>query len=116
MKIHESLKVKFFKTDVGKEPVREWLLEKVTTEERKAIGKDIKDVQFSWPIGMPLVEPFGDGLWQVRSILHDKIARVFFTMHNSEIILLHGFIKKSKKTPKEDLELAKKRKNYFKKG
>jgi phage-related protein len=65
---------------------------------------------------MPLVEAFGNGLWQVRSILPERIARVFFTFNNSEIVLLHGFIKKAKKTPRTDLELAVKRKKSFKKG
>jgi phage-related protein len=116
VKINESLKVKFYKTDACNEPVREWLLEEVTEEERKIVGRDIKNVQFSWPIGMPLVESFGDGLWQVRSKLQDKIVRVFFTTHNNEIILLHGFIKKTKKTPKADLALARKRKGFFQKG
>lgn len=106
----------FYKTDSGSEPVREWLLEEVTPEERKIVGKDIMVVQFGWPIGMPLVESFGDGLWQIRSTLQNKIARVFFTMHNGEIILLHGFIKKTKKTPQADLRLARKRKGFFKKG
>jgi len=116
MKINEFIQVVFYKTDAGNEPVREWLLEDVGEEEKKIIGKDIKVVQFSWPIGMPLVESFGNGLWQVRSSLPDKIARVFFTMHNNEIVLLHGFIKKTKKTPASDLDLAMKRKNQLKKG
>lgn len=116
VKINESLKVKFYRTDAGNEPVREWLREEVTEEERKIIGKDIKDVQFSWPIGMPLVEAFGSGLWQVRSKLSERIARIFFTTHNNEIILLHGFIKKTKKTPQADLDLARRRKGFFKKG
>lgn len=116
MKGQDSLPVSFYKTDSGSEPVREWLLEVVTDEERRIIGKDIKIVQFTWPVGMPLVEAFGNGLWQVRSILPKRIARVFFTFNKSEIVLLHGFIKKSKKTPKEDLELAAKRRKSFKKG
>lgn len=116
MKSNSFINVKFFKTETGNEPVREWLLERVTEEEKKIIGRDIKIVQFSWPIGMPLVESFGNGLWQVRSTLRNRIGRVFFTFHNNEIILLHGFIKKVQQTPKADLELAKKRKNHFRKG
>jgi phage-related protein len=116
VKIHELIKVRFYKKASGNEPVREWLLESITEKERKIIGKDIKVVQFDWPIGMPLVESFGDGLWQIRSTLPDRIARVFFTFHNNEIILLHGFIKKRQQTPKADLELARKRKSHFKKG
>jgi phage-related protein len=108
--------VSFFKTDSGHEPVRDWLLDDVSKEE-KIIGRDIMIVQISWPdIGMPLVEAFGNGLWQVRSELPHRIARVFFTFHDSEMILLHGFIKKTGKTPESDLRLARKRQVCFKKG
>ncbi|HPA16082.1 MAG TPA: type II toxin-antitoxin system RelE/ParE family toxin [Desulfobacterales bacterium] len=116
MKRQGLITVSFYKSNSGKEPVREWLLEEVTTDERKIIGRDIKIVQMSWPMGMPLVESFGGGLWQVRSMLSSKISRVFFTFFNNEIILLHGFIKKTKKTPVKDLELAKSRKDSFRKG
>jgi len=69
-----------------------------------------------WPIGMPLVRPLGDGLWELRSVLDDGIARVLFAFYQNRIVLLHGFIKKSAKTPKSDLALARKRKDAFKKG
>ena len=116
MKSQELILVRFYKTDSGSEPVRKWLRDVVREDERKIIGKHIKIVQLGWPVGMPLVESFGDGLWQIRSILPTRIARVFFMFHNSEILLLHGFIKKTKKTPGVDLKLARKRKNCFKKG
>jgi phage-related protein len=102
------LMVFFYKTDTGSEPVRDWL-KGLPPEERKIIGEDIKTVQFGWPIGMPLVEPLGKGLWQTRSNLKDKIARVIFVSSKNKMILLHGFIKKDKKTPKKDLDLAKER-------
>lgn len=116
VKIPIALSVKFFKMDSGSEPVREWLHEDLTNEERKIIGKDIKVIQFSWPIGPPLVESLGDGLWEIRSRLENRIARVLFTFHNNEIVLLHGFIKKTRKTPLQDLNLARQRKRVFKKG
>ena len=116
MKINALLSVKFFKTESGSEPVRDWFLADLTIEERKIVGRDIKVIQMSWPIGMPLVKSMGSGLWEVRSNLENKLARVLFTFHNNEIILLHGFIKKSQKTLKKDLELAKQRKSLFKKG
>ena len=116
MKINALLSVKFFKTESGNEPVRDWLIEELTIEERKVVGRDIKVIQMSWPIGMPLVKSMGSGLWEVRSNLENKLARVLFTFHNNEIILLHSFVKKSQKTLKKDLELAKQRKSLFKKG
>jgi len=102
------LSVAFFRTASGNEPVREWL-KSLPRAERRAIGEDIKTVQFGWPLGMPLVRKLEKGLWEVRSRLRDRIARVIFTTGERRMILLHGFIKKSQKTPQEDLELAKTR-------
>ena len=67
-------------------------------------------VQFRWPVGMPLVRPMGKGLYEVRTSLPaGTVARVLFCVHDGEIYALHGFIKKSRKTPQADLELARKR-------
>ena len=63
--------------------------------------------------GSRLVDNLGDGLWEVRSRLDNRIARTLFVMVNQEIILLHGFIKKQQKTPPDELELAKKRKKQY---
>lgn len=96
----------FFRLDSGREPVREWL-QHLDPAARKTIGEDIKDVEFSWPIGMPLVQPLGSGLWEVRSNLRDgRIARVLFCVAGGHMVLLHGFVKKSRKTPLPDLQLA----------
>ena len=102
------LSVAFFQTEMSREPVREWL-KSLPREERRIIGEDIKTVQFGWPLGMPLVRKLAAGLWEVRSRLPGRIARVFFTAAKGRMVLLHGFIKKSPKTPAEDLELAKNR-------
>ena len=103
-----SLKVNFFRQDNGKEPVRDWL-KSLPIADRKLVGQDIKTVQWGWPLGMPLVRSLGDGLWEVRTHLHGRIARIIFCTHDDHIVLLHGFIKKTQKTPKRDLELAKDR-------
>jgi phage-related protein len=102
------LAVRFFRTGSGNEPVREWL-RSLPADERKVIGTDIKTVQFGWPLGMPVVRKLAPGLWEVRSRLPAHIARVFFTIVDHEMVLLHGFIKKSQKTAGEDLDLAKAR-------
>ena len=103
-----TLDVRFFKTNGGTEPVRDWLLELSATD-RKTIGADIKTVQFGWPLGMPLVRKLDKELWEVRIHLESRIARVLFTVSAGKIVLLHGFIKKSQATPKADLDLAKDR-------
>lgn len=102
----------FFKTETGNEPVREWLKE-LPKEDRKAIGEDILTVQFAWPVGKPLVDSLGNGIWEIRSKLKDRIARTLFIVVDEEIVLLHGFIKKERKTPKTDLDLGNKRKKQY---
>ena len=102
------LKVHFYRQKSGKEPVRTWL-KNLTPGERKLIGQDIKTVQWGWPLGMPLVRNLGDGLWEVRTYLPEKIARTIFCIREDQIILLHGFIKKTNKTPQKELALAKRR-------
>ena len=97
--------VRFFRTAAAREPVREWL-RGLDRESKKAIGEDIKTVQFGWPVGMPVVRKLERDPWEVRSSLPNSIARVLFTVYDDSIVLLHGFIKKAKKTPKKDLELA----------
>lgn len=107
------LRVVFFRTEAGNEPVRVWL-KKLAQNDRKTIGEDIKTVQFGWPLGMPLVRKLDAELWEVRSNLHDAIARVLFTVQQHIMVLLHGFIKKSQKTPVVDLNTAKRRLAQFK--
>lgn len=103
-----TLVVRFFQTDVGGEPVREWL-RNLPADERKTIGEDIKTVQFGWPLGMPLVAHLDSGIWEVRVRLTTRIARVLFALEDDTMVLLHGFIKKDQKTPRTDLDLAKDR-------
>jgi len=112
MKSERPLAVVFFKTEAGNEPVREWLKE-LPKEDCKIIGTDILTVQYAWPIGKPLVDNLGDGIWEVRSRLSNRIARTLFVVVDEEIILLHGFIKKQQKTPQNEFDLAKKRKKQY---
>lgn len=102
------LSVVFFRTEAGTEPVREWL-RKLTVEDRKTIGIDIKTVQYGWPLGMPLVRKMEPGLWEVRCDIADGIARVLFTAKAGQMVLLHGFVKKSQKTPDNELKTARNR-------
>jgi phage-related protein len=102
------LSVRFFRESTGTEPVREWLT-RLPADEKREIGTDIKTVQFGWPIGMPLIDHIEGDLWEVRTRLSTRIARVLFVLEGSSMVLLHGFIKKERKTPKSDLELARQR-------
>jgi phage-related protein len=106
----KRLPARFYRSDRGREPVREWL-KGLEPDERKVLGEDIKDVEFSWPIGMPLVRSLGRELWELRSSLpRGRIARVIFCVEQGAMVLLHGFIKKTQKTPQREIDLALKRK------
>ena len=105
----KKLAARFYQSAAGRQPVRDWLLE-LGINDRRTLGKDIQKVEFGWPLGRPHCAPLGQGLWEVRSSLEsNRIARVIFCMRESEMILLHGFIKKTQKTPKPDIDLARSR-------
>ena len=106
----KKLPARFYVSPAGSKPVREWILE-LPEADRHTVGKDIQKVEFGWPLGRPHCAPLGGGLWEVRSALDGaRIARVIFCMGDGHMILLHGFIKKTRKTPQADIDLALKRK------
>lgn len=108
-----KIPVVFYRTRGGTEVVRDWLRD-LDEADRNAIGMDLMRIQYRWPVGMPLCRALGDGLWEVRSTLpSNRIARVLFSMHQGRILALHGFIKKTQKTPDEDVALARRRKREF---
>ena len=107
----KKIPVFFFRTEQGNEPVRKWLKEDLNPDERKLVGEDVKTVEYGWPVGMPTCRPLGDGLHEVRTNLPDGIARVLFYVDaRQRMILLHGFVKKSRQTPNADMKLARARK------
>jgi len=111
----KTLAAYFFKSPAGNEPVRDWLKLRAK-DEKRAIGEDIKAVELSWPVGYPQVVKLDKDLWEVRTKLPGGISRIFFTIWKQYMVLLHGIIKKSQKTPKQDLDTAKKRRNMVMAG
>jgi phage-related protein len=111
--VPRKIPVVFYRTRGGAEVVRDWL-RSLEERDRNAVGLDLMRVQFRWPVGMPLCRPMGDGLWELRTSLPSRrIARVLFCLAHDHIVVLHGFIKKTQKTPDEELALARKRKREF---
>ena len=100
--------VHFYRSDSGREPVREWL-RKLSRDDRKKIGQDIATLQLGWPMGMPLARKLEPGIWEIRTRLRHSIARIIFTVREDSIVLLHAFIKKTEKTPGRGLRLARRR-------
>jgi phage-related protein len=111
-----KIPVVFYRTRGGSEVVRDWL-RALDEMERNAIGLDLMRIQFRWPVGMPLCRSMGDGLWELRTGLpSNRIARVLFCVVQERILILNGFIKKTQKTPKEELALAHRRMKEFQAG
>lgn len=108
MELVKVIPLKFYQEESGREPVRRWLHD-LSREDRIIIGRDIRVVQADWPISSQIVKSLGNGIWEIRSRLDNRIARTLFIFHQNTIILLHGFIKKTQKTPANEIELAKKR-------
>jgi phage-related protein len=108
----------FFGTEAGGEPVRDWLKGLPLSEDRRRIGYDIETVEFGWPLGMPTCRPMSDGIYEVRANLaRNRIARVlFYVDKKGRMVLLHGFIKKTRRIPAEDLTLALHNKSKHERG
>ncbi|MDD5031306.1 MAG: type II toxin-antitoxin system RelE/ParE family toxin [Rhodoferax sp.] len=115
MSSNKKIPAIFYCSASGDEPVREWLkaLDKL---DRQVIGEDIAYVQYKWPIGKPRVDHLRGSIWEVRSKIGNRIARVLFAVEQSEMILLHAFIKKTQQTNPADIELATKRLKEWKNG
>jgi len=105
----KRLPVRFYRSEAGIEPVRDWL-RTLSPDDRRLIGRDMMTVEFGWPVGMPTCRPMGGGLFEVRCTLAgNRAARILFCVHAEMAVMLHGFIKKSRTTPAKDLDLAQRR-------
>ena len=108
MKLVQQIEVYLYREESGKSPVHTWL-HKLSQDDRKIIGRDIKKIQISWPVDNLLVKPLGSKMWEIRTRLDNRIVRIIFVFHDGKIVLLHGFIKKTQKTPPQEIDLAIKR-------
>lgn len=108
----------FFRTEAGGEPVRDWLKSLPSADDRRRIGEDIKTVEFGWPLGMPLCRLLEDGIYEVRTDLsQNRIARILFYIDKrNRMVLLHGFLKKTRRTPDDELKLARSNKSKHERG
>jgi phage-related protein len=82
----------------------------LSREDKRVIGRDIAKVQYGWPIGLPVCRPLSGGLWEVRVTLpSNRQARIFFGFHDGMLVALHAIMKKTQKTPADELALARQR-------
>ena len=99
----------FWRSATNREPVREWLNE-LSRGDKQIIGRDMANVQYGWPVGLPLCRPLSGGLWEVRATLpSNRQARIFFGFHDGMLVALHAIMKKTQKTPADELALARQR-------
>jgi phage-related protein len=108
------IEVEFYVNAAGAEPVLDWL-NKMSKKDRHAIGRDLMRVQYRWPVAiMPLAKHLEKGLWEVRiSLPSSKIARLIFFAGDDMLVVVHGFIKKTQKTPRQHIDIALKRKKDY---
>jgi phage-related protein len=105
----QKIPLVFYRGGSGKEPVREWLKD-LDAADRQAVGQDLMRAQWRWPVGMPLCRAMGQGLWEMRTELpNNRVARVLLCLDEGVLVALHAFIKKTQKTPDDELVLARKR-------
>lgn len=105
----KRLPVEFYRSEKGVEPVRDWL-KSLDNLDKTKIGQAVKMLEYGWPVGMPTCRPLRNGLYEVRTTLpSNREARIFFCIHNERMVLLHGIIKKTQKTPQRDLTIARNR-------
>ena len=105
----KRLPVEFYRSEKGIEPVRDWL-KSLDNLDKTKIGQAVKMLEYGWPVGMPTCRPLRNGLYEVRTTLpSNREARIFFCIHNERMVLLHGIIKKTQKTPQRDLTIARNR-------
>ena len=109
----KKLEAKFYRTQAGNVPGLDWIKE-LSRDDRKLIGEAIRTVEYTWPVPPPLVKKLDDHLWEIRETISNlNEARLIFTVDSGICVLLHGFEKKSRKTPQQDLETTdNRRKDY----
>lgn len=113
MEREEPLGAAFFQSESGNQPCRDFIIA-LSQDDKKEIGAKIFEVQKGFPLGLPLVRKMEADLWEIRVNITDGICRIFFTIAENIMVLLHGFVKKSQKTPQNELDTARNRLKLFK--
>jgi phage-related protein len=84
------------------------------TLQARYIGLTNRMLEFGHHLGLPHTDAFGGGLFELRLKGAEGIARVFFcTMVEQEIVMLHSFVKKTQKTPIDEIAMAKRIMNKY---
>ena len=105
----KRIPLRFFRTELGTEPVRDWL-RALAKPDKALLGEGLKQLEYGWPIGMPLCRAVGRGLFELRvNLPGGRTARVLVVPFSGCLVAVHAFSKKTRTTPKADLNIARAR-------
>lgn len=110
------MEIKFYEDEAGRIPVREFL-DSLDIKMRQKMLRSVQALQdMGVSLRMPLSESLDDGIFELRAKVGTNISRVmYFFVIGNRAVLTHGFIKKTQKTPRREIERARKiRADYMK--
>lgn len=109
-----KFKAEFYETKNGNKPAKDFMLSQDDKMKAKLFGLvDILE-QYGNALREPYSKPLGDGIFELRAKVGTNISRVlYFFYYEGRIILTHGFVKKTQKTPKSEIKKAKEYRKEF---
>lgn len=114
MSEENNFEVLFFKNDDGSSPIDEFLDSIEIKLRAKTVGLIIKLEKYGNNLREPYSKVLEDGICELRVSQGNNISRVlYFFVVGKKIILTNGFVKKTQKTPRKEIELAKKRRSIY---
>lgn len=108
------MKIEFYEKKNGEIPVQEFL----DTLPAKLANKTLENIAYlkenGYQVKMPKIEKLKDDIWQLRTKQSTNITRIlYFFFDGQKIVMTNGFLKKTLKTPKEEIERAKRYRNDY---
>ena len=109
-----QFQVEFYETEDGRTPTREFLDSLEPKMNVKMVGLMEILEERGYSLREPYSAPLEDGIFELRAVQGSNISRaLFFFYVEGRIVITHGFIKKTQKTPRAQIELAKKYRSDF---
>ena len=109
-----QFQVEFYETEDGRTPTQEFLDSLEPKMNAKMVGLMEILEEKGYSLREPYSAPLEDGIFELRAVQGSNISRaLFFFYVEGRIVITHGFIKKTQKTPRAQIELAKKYRNDF---
>lgn len=111
------MKINYYHNQNNVSPVKEWL-DELANEPKAEIFRVFQMLsKYGIDLGLPFVRPLESKIYEIRAKDKSGIYRVLYFAHRDKtFILLHGFIKKSQKTPRKEIDIALKRMKEVKNG